>query len=244
MRKKTMDFFEKGEKKMAEDKKNVNEEVIDDEDDIEDGTSPENNEDGDQSNNSGNNNDDDSKNEESKESSKGKTFTQKQVKAMMTREKKQGRNSVFNELGINPKDAKQVAMVKAFLESQKTDEDKQAEKEQAEFEKDKALAVAEAKVEIMKQGVKPQYVDDAVSLVMSKLDDDNDVASVLGSFKAKYPIWFEPEKKDDKQNVGKRGTGNSVNVDKKGSSGNENKTLGARLAAQRKGSSKKSSYWK
>jgi hypothetical protein len=242
MRKKTMDFFEKGEKKMAEDKKNVNEEVIDDEDDIEDGTSPENNEDGYQSNNSGNN--DDSKNEESKESSKGKTFTQKQVKAMMTREKKQGRNSVFNELGINPKDAKQVAMVKAFLESQKTDEDKQAEKEQAEFEKDKALAVAEAKVEIMKQGVKPQYVDDAVSLVMSKLDDDNDVASVLGSFKAKYPIWFEPEKKDDKQNVGKRGTGNSVNVDKKGSSGNDNKTLGARLAAQRRGSSKKSSYWK
>lgn len=229
---------------MAEDKKNVNEEVIDDEDDIEDGTSPENNEDGYQSNNSGNNNDDDSKNEESKESSKGKTFTQKQVKAMMTKEKKQGRNSVFNELGINPKDAKQVAMVKAFLESQKTDEDKQAEKEQAEFEKDKALAVAEAKVEIMKQGVKPQYVDDAVSLVMSKLDDDNDVASVLGSFKAKYPIWFEPEKKDDKQNVGKRGTGNSVNVDKKGSSGNDNKTLGARLAAQRRSSSKKSSYWK
>lgn len=226
---------------MAEDKKNMNEELDEELDNQKDGTSTENNEEGNQSNKSGNDNGDNSSSKDEKSSN---TFTQEQVNAMMTKEKKQGRNSVYHELGINPKDAKQVAMVKAFLESQKTDDEKKAEEEKNAFEKEKELAIANAKVEIMKQGVKPQYVDDAVNLVMAQLDDDNDVASVLGSFKAKYPIWFEPEKNDDKQNVGKKGTGSSVKGDKKGSSGKDNKSLGARLAAQRKTSKKKTSYWK
>lgn len=225
---------------MDNDKKNVNEEAIEEEEKNEDGTSTKINEENNQSKDNSGNNGDDNKFEESKE----KTFTQKQVNIMMTKEKKQGRNSVYKELGINPKDAKQVAMVKAFLESQKTDEDKKIEQEKNEFEREKELVIANCKVEIMKQGVKAQYVDDAVNLVMTKLDDDNDVTSVLGSFKTKYAIWFESEKEDNKQNVGKKGTGSSVKGDKKGSSGSDNKSLGTRLAAQRKGSSKKSSYWK
>lgn len=179
-----------------------------------------------------------------------KTFTQSQVNSMMTREKKQGRNSMLRELGIDPKDTKQVAMIKAFIDSQKTDEEKEAEKQQNAFEKEKELAIANAKVEIMKQGVKSQYVDDAVSLVMAQLNDDNDVATVLASFKVKYPVWFEntgedDDKKDEKnKSVGKKGTGSSVKGNSKGNGSKDNNNLGARLAAQRKGKSKKESYWK
>lgn len=178
-----------------------------------------------------------------------KTFTQSQVNSMMTREKKQGRNSVLRELGIDPKDTKQVAMIKAFVDSQKTDEEKEAEKQQSVFEKEKELAIANAKVEIMKQGVKPQYVDDAVSLVMAQLNDDNDVATVLASFKVKYPIWFENTDEDDKKDeknksVGKKGTGSSVKGNSKGNGSKDDKNIGTRLAAQRKSKSKKESYWK
>lgn len=191
--------------------------------------------------------DDDQKKSGDDESQKKneKTFTQSQVNSMMTREKKQGRNSMLRELGIDPKDTKQVAMIKAFVDSQKTDEEKEAEKQQSVFEKEKELAIANAKVEIMKQGVKAQYVDDAVSLVMAQLNDDNDVATVLASFKVKYPIWFENTNDDEEnKNIGKKGTGSSVKGNSKGNGSKDDKNLGKRLAAQRKGKAKKESYWK
>lgn len=231
---------------MSEEKKITEEEKMEEETN-ENGTSANNNnnnEEGNQGNNSGDNNKESQNGNNKDNNSKGeKTFTQNQVNAMMTKEKKQGRNSAFNELGIDPKDEKQLAMVKAFLESQKTDEDKKAEEEKDAFERERKLAIAETKVEIMKQGVKPQYVDDAVSLVLSQLDEDTDVKTVLNTFKSKYPIWFETEN-DDKNNIGNKGTGSSVKGDSKGSSNkNGEKSMGARLAAQRKGKSKKSSYW-
>lgn len=213
------------------------------------GTPTDDNGEGNQNNNvSGNNDNDVNDNDnndgdgDSKKSSE-KTFTQKQVSAMMAKEKKQGRNSVYNELGINSKDSKQIAIIKEFLKSQKTDKELEDEQARERAEVAKALEIANTKVEVMKQGIKAQYVDDAVSLIMSQLDDDNDVASVLGSFKPKYPIWFEPNEDDEKNSVGKKGTGSSVKGDKKGSSGNEGESLGMRLAAQRKTKSKKSFYW-
>ena len=53
-----------------------------------------------------------------------KTFSQDQVSKMMAKEKNQGRNAVYNELGINPKDEKQIEAIKTFIESQKTDAQK------------------------------------------------------------------------------------------------------------------------
>lgn len=74
-------------------------------------------------------NKDDANKDDNKETKSGKTFTQEQVNKMMTREKNQGRNAVYKELGINPKDSKSIAMVKALIDSQKTDEEKQVEQE-------------------------------------------------------------------------------------------------------------------
>ena len=194
-------------------------------------------------NNKGNNNDG-SKGTEDKD----KTFTQEQVTRMMTREKNQGRNAVYKELGIDPKNAGQLKQVKAYLDSLKTDEEKA---KQAEDEKNTALTeanqraqVAEAKAEAMMLGIKKQYVDDAVTLALSKMTEDSDLKTIIGELKTKYPVWFgESDEKDDKGKVGQKGTGSSVKSAEKGGNKDE-KGLGARLAAQRKsGSGKKSSYW-
>lgn len=87
----------------------------------------------------------------------GRTFTQEQVNRMMTREKNQGRNAVYKELGIDPKDSKTVTMFKAFLASQKTDEQKAQEKEAEDkakiAEAENRALIAEAKAEAIMLGV-------------------------------------------------------------------------------------------
>ena len=92
-----------------------------------------------------------------------KTFTQKQVTSMMTKEKKQGRNAAYAELGIDPNNAQQVAMVKALINSQKTDEQKQQEQNAENAAKiaeaEHRAQVAEAKAEAMKAGAKAEFVD-------------------------------------------------------------------------------------
>lgn len=187
--------------------------------------------------------------------SKGKTFTQEQVTKMMTREKNQGRNAVYKELGIDPKDSKAIAMVKALFDSQKTDDQKKAEEESENQTKlneaEQRAAVAEAKAEAMMLGVKSQYVEDVVTLALAKMTEDSDLKTIIGEFKTKYPVWFgESEKDDDKKDdegkskTGQKGTGSSVkNSDKEKKGEEDKKGLGARLAAQRKTSNKKSSYW-
>lgn len=195
---------------------------------------------------------DDKSGKDDKSSKSGKTFTQDQVTKMMTREKNQGRNAVYKELGIDPKDTKAINMFKAFMESQKTDEQKAAEKDvenQSKMnEAEKRAQVAEAKAEAMMLGVKTQYVDDVVTLALAKMTEDSDLKTIIGEFKTKYPVWFgesseeDDKNKKDKGKTGQKGTGSSVKNSDKEKKDGENKGLGARLAAQRK-TSKKSSYW-
>lgn len=183
----------------------------------------------------------------------GKTFTQEQVNKMMTREKNQGRSAALKELGIDPKDSKMVAMVKALIESQKTDEQKAAEKDAENQtrmnEAEQRAQVAEAKAEAMMLGVKTQYVDDVVTLALAKMTEDSDLKTIIGEFKTKYSVWFGESEDDDKGGkdkgkgkTGQKGTGSSVKTSKE-DKGKEEKGLGARLAAQRRGTGKKSSYW-
>lgn len=179
-----------------------------------------------------------------------KTFTQKQVSSMMAKEKRQGRDAAFKELGIDPNDSKMVSMFKAFIASQKTDEQKATEEAAAQAAKiaqaEQRALVAEAKAEAMQLGVLPQYADDAVTLALSKMSDDTDLKSIIGELKTKYPVWFDASNAgaDGKNAKGQKGTGASVN-NSSDKGGKENKGMGARLAAQRKtanGANKKS-FW-
>lgn len=236
---------------MAEETKNNNstEEEIKDNEDVENQN--------DDSDDSGKSGDDKSGKGDDKGSkgNTGKTFTQDQVTRMMTREKNQGRNAALKELGIDPKDDKSIAMVKALIDSQKTNEQKAAEKEaetQTKMnEANQRAQVAEAKAEAMMLGVKTQYVDDVVTLALAKMTEDSDLKTIIGEFKTKYPVWFGESSDDEDNNdkdkgkgkTGQRGTGSSVKTSKEDKGGKEEKGIGARLAAQRKTSGKKSSYW-
>ena len=185
------------------------------------------------------------------ETNKEKTFTQAQVTRMMSKEKKQGKNSVYKELGIDPKDTKMIAMFKAFVNSQKSDEDiaaeNKAENDAKLAEAERKALTAELKAEAMMMGVKTQYVEDIVTLAMSKMtDEDADAKVIMGEFKKKYPVWFgEGSDEDDSESTGKKGTGSSISNKDKNNKVEKNKSLGARLAAQRKqqNDSNKSSFW-
>lgn len=185
------------------------------------------------------------------ETNKEKTFTQAQVTRMMSKEKKQGKNSVYKELGIDPKDTKMIAMFKAFVNSQKSDEDiaaeNKAENDAKLAEAERKALTAELKAEAMMMGVKTQYVEDIVTLAMSKMtDEDADAKVIMGEFKKKYPVWFGKDSdEDDLESTGKKGTGSSISNKDKNNKGEKNKSLGARLAAQRKqqNDSNKSSFW-
>lgn len=180
-----------------------------------------------------------------------KTFTQKQVSSMMAKEKRQGRDAAFKEMGIDHNDSKMVNMFKAFIQSQKTNEQKANEEAAAQAAKiaeaEHRAMVAEAKAEAMQLGVLPQYADDAVILALSKMsDDDTDLKSIIGELKTKYPVWFDASNAgaDGKNATGQKGTGASVN-NSSDKGGKENKGMGARLAAQRKAANgaNKKSFW-
>lgn len=193
--------------------------------------------------------------EQEKQQTQEKTFTQKQVNQMMAREKKQGRSSVFQELGINPDDAKTLAMIKALVESTKTDEQK-AQEQQAQAnakvaEAEQKAMLAEAKAEAMQFGAQPQYVDDVVTLAVSKMSDNTDLKTILGELKTKYPVWFtegdndgDDKNKGQQQATGQRGTGSSIKGSDKNKGTGAATGLGKRLAAQRRaGADKKKSFW-
>lgn len=192
--------------------------------------------------------------EQEKQQPQEKTFTQKQVNQMMAREKKQGRSSVFQELGINPDDAKTLAMIKALVESTKTDEQK-AQEQQAQAnakvaEAEQKAMLAEAKAEAMQFGAQPQYVDDVVTLAVSKMSDNTDLKTILGELKTKYPVWFTEgdndgdDKNKGQQATGQRGTGSSIKGSDKNKGTGAVTGLGKRLAAQRRaGADKKKSFW-
>ena len=184
------------------------------------------------------------------DSSSEKTFTQTEVNKMMAREKQQGRSSAYKELGIDPSDTNTVSMFKAFIEAQKTTEQK-ANEQKAESDAKLAQAeekarIAEAKATALKLGVKSECVDDVVALAITKVTDDNDVDSIINDFKSKYSFWFTDSEDDDSENsVGKKGTGSSISGKKTSSKGGDSvKGIGKRLAAARKTSNVKKSYWK
>lgn len=201
------------------------------------------------------NGEDESKSTTKNNGTTSKTFSQEQVTAMMAKEKKQGRASVYKELGIDPNDSNMVLMFKSFIESQKTEEEKQQEQAATNAAKyaeiESRAKIAEAKVDAMQLGVLPQYVDDVVTLVLAKQSEDADIKTEVSQLKSKYPFWFggqpsgETTKTSTDSSTGQKGTGSSVKTSSKAASSGEEKGLGSRLAAQRRGNTSNSSksYW-
>lgn len=182
-----------------------------------------------------------------------KSFTQEQVDAIKKAEQQAAKSDVYKKLGIEEGDEKAIAMFKAFIESQKTEEQKSNE-EKAKYVADTAKAeqrarVAEVKAEALLLGANAEYIDDIVTLAMSKIAQNagTDAKTAITEIKTKYVAFFkQEEKEDDEGSVGKRGTGSSIkNESGKGKkdSGSIKEGLGKRLATARIGSTNKSSFW-
>lgn len=176
-----------------------------------------------------------------------KTFTQHQVNAMMAKEKKQGKAAAYAELGIDPSDSKTVAMFKAFVEAQKTSEQKQAEaasKQQALIvDAERRATLAEAKAEALQSGVNPDYVDDCVTVAISKIKDGVTLSDALKELKDKYPIWFGSSDNSANGKTGQKGTGASISKMGSTAGSNGESSLAAKLAAAKKAGTAKSSFW-
>lgn len=176
-----------------------------------------------------------------------KTFTQAEMTATATREKKEGKNSILKMFGItDEKKAKEeAAAYKAWKDSQKTDEQKNQEAQQ-QLETDKNDAItratnAENKLAAVMAGVNKDSIDDALAIALLKVTDDKSLDDVLGEMKeqAKYKGFFEEGSSKD----GDNGTGNGVGH-RGNNSNNDSQNIGKRLAEKNlAGHGKKSNYF-
>lgn len=172
-------------------------------------------------------------------SSAGKTFTQAEVNQMMAGEKRSARFAILKELGYDVKDGKYSDAVKAIkdiLDSGKTQQQKDKEaKDKAEGDlaaEQTKSANLQARLDVITAGIKPDFVDDAIRLLMPQVSESKTLAALVEDYKTKYPNWFGDS--------GSNGTGNSTKNNR--NPGNNNQGLGKRLAEAKK-SNTKSSYF-
>ena len=115
---------------------------------------------------------------------------------------------MLKELGIEDVEEfkKNLDAFNKYQESQKTAEEKANDKiNQATKEKTSAeekLKIAEAKVEAMKKGVNPEYVDDVITLALVKKTDEEELSDVIESMKETHKMYFE-NVTEDKKGTGK-----------------------------------------
>lgn len=150
---------------------------------------------------------------------------------------------ILAEMGL---DASQVDKFKKFssLFAGKDDEDNKQTPDEKINELERRTELAELKADLMQQGVLPAYIEDAVTLIGAKKAGDKqfNMKNTITEFKNRYPEWFQSE-----DGTGKKFSGTGSSMKSKGSGTDkkdDEKGLGARLAAQKKpAAGKKSSYW-
>ena len=170
-----------------------------------------------------------------------KTFSQEEVNRMMANEKRSARSALLKELGYEVKDGKYaetLATVKGILDQGKTQQQLDQEaRTTAETnlaaEKSKTSAL-QARVDVMTAGVKPEFVDDAIAMLLPQVTEQKPLSKLLEEYKTKYPAWYG-------ESSGSGGTGNSTKNGR--NTGGTQSGLGKRLAESNK-SAAKSSYFK
>lgn len=170
-----------------------------------------------------------------------KTFTQEDVNRMMANEKRTARSALLKELGYEVKDGKiteTIATVKGILDSGKTQQqlDQEARttaENNLAAEKSKTSAL-QARVDVMTAGVKPEFVGDAIAMLLPQVTEQKPLSKLLEEYKTKYPAWYG-------ESSGSGGTGNSTKNGR--NTGGTQSGLGKRLAESNK-SAAKSSYFK
>ena len=169
-------------------------------------------------------------------------YTQEQINTMMANEKRTARQALLKSLGIELKDGEKyedaIKRIKGTLDAGKTQAQLDAEaKIKAESERDEAnkkVSALETKVAALSAGVKPEALDDVITLTQAKVLSGKTTDQALNELKTAYPVLFGEA---DKNN----GTG-SPNNPARNKSGNT-ESLGQRLAKNSK-NTVKSTYFK
>lgn len=174
-----------------------------------------------------------------------KTFTQEDLNKMMKAEKESGKRSILKGFGFkDEKEAKSfMEKAKALIESQKTEEEKKAEKE-ALLEKEKNEAIKKAtylenKFLAVSEGARADVLDDLLAIALLRVTEDKDLKTVLTELKTNtaFAGFFGEYEEFNK------GTGTGIGS-KGGKGTGAVKGLGARLAQQNKPTeAKKSAYF-
>lgn len=200
---------------------------------------------GDDSEDEGDNDDPEDEGDDEGDQSKvgEKTFTQKQVTALMAREKKEGRRSILKALGFKSEaEAKSALGLLQQLTGKgtKTDGDTSTIEESTEVQEALQRAeAAEAKLACIAAGVNKESIEDALAIAKNKVTDKKTLEAVLVemSKEVRYASFF-----DDEQSDGGTGSdpGHVKNKDAKKAG-----SYGARLAAStvQKKDTQKSSYF-
>lgn len=165
-------------------------------------------------------------------SESGKTFTQSDVNRMLKAEKEAAKKALLKELGVeDAKSAKDgLAKYKEILEKDKTEGQKATEALSTETKAKEAAearaVLAEAKVEVLSAGCRPEYLDDVITLAMARVTDDKDIKAVVADMKkdSKYAAFFGGSDGD-------HGTGGGSGYQRQGGSG-EPGSLGKRLGTR------------
>lgn len=123
----------------------------------------------------------------------GKTFTQEELNGIAAKEAKKAQERTLRELGFTDFDnAKEgLAKYKEYLESQKSDAEKQAEQlaklSEETKAKDDMIFSLTAKVAASSQGVKADALDDVIELAKLKVSDEVTIEDAIKSVLEKYP---------------------------------------------------------
>lgn len=128
-----------------------------------------------------------------------KTFTQEDVNNLVKRESSKQQEKMLKELGISDfKDAKEgLAKFKEWQDSQKTEQEKQAERlKELEINQTSLSdenSVLKAQISAMKAGVIADYVTDVVTLAKTMVSDDMDMDTAISKVVEKYPHFAQVE---------------------------------------------------
>lgn len=170
----------------------------------------------------------------------GKTFTQEEVNTMMAAEKRQGKNSVLKELGLNPEDKDALKNLKTLLDGQKTDTQRLTDNLKAETEAKSAAEaralIAERKLMVLTSGCLPDFVEEVTALAAAKTSDAVPFETALKQVKEKCAAFF------GEQGNGGSGTGQGQGhkrIPGNGGAGG----LGARLAQSIVNQNQKNPYF-
>lgn len=176
-----------------------------------------------------------------------KTFTQDEVNRMMAREKQQGRDSVYNTLGVDPTDTQRISQVKKLFDALLSEENVELEElpqpvqktisktQQKAQEAERRATLAEAKVVALSNDANPSHLEDVIMLATSKVTDDKPLEAVIEEMKNTHAFFFNKPKGDV-------GTGKNVGKNNQGAKKKEELNYGqilAREAAARRGLNKK-----